>query len=166
MSVFVALDEQGRPSFQLLQRSRSRKVPTYLYVFDLLIEDGEALYTQAIEQRRARLTKLLPESRDPLRLSLLLEASGQHVLEAVRKLGLEGVVAKRKGSVYEPGERSGAWIKQRTDREQEFVIGGYVPGARGFDVLLIVRSSSTLSQFSGTGKISAWRRRSGRFPLG
>ena len=55
----------------------------------------------------------------------------------MRKLGLEGVVGKRIGSIYEPGERSGAWIKLRTNMEQEFVIGGYIPGARGFDALLV-----------------------------
>ena len=53
------------------------------------------------------------------------------ILEAVRKLGLEGVVGKRIDSIYEPGERSGAWIKLRTNMEQEFVIGGYIPGAEG-----------------------------------
>jgi bifunctional non-homologous end joining protein LigD len=50
---------------------------------------------------------------------------------------LEGIVGKRIDSVYEPGERSGAWLKLRTNLEQEFVIGGYIPGARGFDALLI-----------------------------
>ena len=55
----------------------------------------------------------------------------------MRKLGLEGIVGKRIDSVYEPGERSGAWIKLRTDMEQEFVIGGFIPGARGFDALLV-----------------------------
>jgi bifunctional non-homologous end joining protein LigD len=55
----------------------------------------------------------------------------------VRKLGLEGVVGKRIGSIYEPGKRSGAWIKHRTNREQDFVIGGYIPGAHGFDALLV-----------------------------
>jgi bifunctional non-homologous end joining protein LigD len=66
-----------------------------------------------------------------------LQAPSDQVLEVVRKLGLEGVVGKRIGSVYEPGERSGAWIKQRTNLEEEFVIGGYIPGARGFDALLV-----------------------------
>ena len=55
----------------------------------------------------------------------------------MRKLGLEGVVGKRIASTYEPGERSGAWIKHRANIEQEFVIGGYIPGARGFDALLV-----------------------------
>ena len=55
----------------------------------------------------------------------------------MRKLGLEGVIAKRIGSHYEPGDRSGAWVKHRLNQAQEFVIGGYVPGARGFDALLV-----------------------------
>jgi ATP-dependent DNA ligase len=70
-------------------------------------------------------------------LSPLLRAPLGQVLEAVRKLGLEGVVGKRIASIYEPGERSGAWIKHRANREQEFVIGGYIPGAHGFDALLV-----------------------------
>ena len=76
-------------------------------------------------------------SEEPVRLSPLLRAPSGQVLEAARKLGLEGVVGKRNDSTYEPGERSGAWIKHRTNREQEFVIGGYVPGAHGFDALLV-----------------------------
>jgi ATP-dependent DNA ligase len=70
-------------------------------------------------------------------LSPLLQAPSGEILKAVRKHGLEGVVGKRTDSQYEPGERSGAWIKLRTDLEQEFVIGGYIPGARGFDALLV-----------------------------
>ena len=80
---------------------------------------------------------MLAAPEDPLRLSPLLRAPSGEVLEAVRKLGLEGVVGKRIGSIYEPGKRSGAWIKLRTNREQEFVIGGYIPGAHGFDALLV-----------------------------
>ena len=60
----VALDEQGRPSFQLLQNGRAHPLSAYLYVFDLLIRDGEALHAQTIERRRERLSELLPESID------------------------------------------------------------------------------------------------------
>ena len=87
--------------------------------------------------RREKLSELLATPTDPLRLSPLLQAPPGEILEAVKKLGLEGVVGKRRGSIYEPGERSGAWIKRRTNREQEFVIGGYVPGPRGFDMLIV-----------------------------
>jgi ATP-dependent DNA ligase len=103
----------------------------------LLNQGGEALHGETIERRRERLTGLLPESVDPLRLSPLLRASAGRILEEVRKLGLEGIVGKRNGSAYEPGKRSGAWIKLRTNRQQEFVIGGYTPGARGFESLLV-----------------------------
>jgi bifunctional non-homologous end joining protein LigD len=133
----VAFDPQGRPSFQLLQNNQSRALPVYFYAFDLLNRDGESLVSLAIERRRELLERLLDAPEDPLRLSPLLRAPLGQVLEAVRKLGLEGVVGKRIASIYEPGERSGAWIKHRANREQEFVIGGYIPGAHGFDALLV-----------------------------
>jgi bifunctional non-homologous end joining protein LigD len=133
----VALDEKGHPSFQLLQNSRSGSQPVYYYAFDLLNRDGRAMLTEPIESRRKHLNELLAEAKEPLRISPLLEASAGDVLKAIQKLGLEGVVGKRHGSLYEPGKRSGAWIKLRTNRQQEFVIGGYVPGANGFDALLV-----------------------------
>jgi bifunctional non-homologous end joining protein LigD len=133
----VALDEKGRPSFQLLQNNSGRPLDVYYYAFDLLNRNGEEFLRFTIEQRRALLDELLPAPNDPLRRSPLLDAPSSQVLDAVRKLGLEGVVGKRNGSIYEPGERSGAWIKQVTKAGQEFVIGGYVPGSRGFDSLLV-----------------------------
>jgi DNA ligase D-like protein (predicted ligase) len=133
----VALDSQGRPSFQVLQNNLSRSLPVYFYCFDLLNRNGETLASLPLERRRELLHSMFVAPRDPLRLSPLLQASSGQVLEAVRKLGLEGVVAKRIDSIYEPGERSGAWIKLRANLEQEFVIGGYIPGARGFDALLV-----------------------------
>ncbi|MEP6810886.1 MAG: non-homologous end-joining DNA ligase, partial [Chthoniobacterales bacterium] len=133
----VALDDAGRPSFQLLQNTIGRPLSVKFYIFDLLNRDGENLCGRPIEARRALLEELLPEVGDPLRLSPLLEAPPGQVLEAVRKLGLEGVVGKKLGSFYEPGRRSGAWIKQRANQSQEFVIGGYVPGTHGFDSLLV-----------------------------
>jgi ATP-dependent DNA ligase len=90
-----------------------------------------------IERRREFLWSVLAAPEDPLRLSPLLRAPSGGVLEAVRKLGLEGVVGKRLGSSYEPGDRSGAWIKHRTNRCQDFVTGGYIPGAHGFDAWLV-----------------------------
>jgi bifunctional non-homologous end joining protein LigD len=133
----VALDEQGRPSFQLLQNNITRPLGVYFYAFDLLNREGADLMKQPIECRRELLNELIPEAADPLRRSPLLEAPASQVLDAVRQLGLEGVVGKRSGSKYEPGERSGAWIKQRVNLQQEFVVGGYIPGNRGFDALLV-----------------------------
>jgi ATP-dependent DNA ligase len=59
------------------------------------------------------------------------------MLDAVREQGLEGIIGKRKDSAYEPGKRSGAWIKYRVNRGQELVIGGYVPGTHGLDSIIV-----------------------------
>ena len=133
----VAIDSQGGPSFQLLQNNLSRALLIYFYAFDLLNRNGKLLVGLPIERRRELLGSVLAAPEDPLRLSPLLRAPSEEVLEAVRKLGLEGVVGKRIGSIYEPGKRSGAWIKHRTNREQKFVIGDYIPGEHGFDALLV-----------------------------
>jgi DNA ligase D-like protein (predicted ligase) len=133
----VVLDDNGRPSFQLLQNNQSRSASVHFYAFDLLNQDGHDLLRLPIEERRAPLDQLMSTAVEPLRGSALLEASGSEVLDAVRKLGLEGVVGKRAGSIYESGDRSGAWIKHRTDRAQEFVVGGYIPATDGFDALLV-----------------------------
>lgn len=133
----AALDPEGRPSFQLLQNSRGKKAEVFFYAFDLLYEDGQSLRELPFSGRRARLETFLGNPSDPVRLSAVLPGTAEQVLQAVRRLGLEGVVAKRRDSVYEAGERTGAWVKCRTSAGQEFVIGGYVPGAHGFDSLLI-----------------------------
>ncbi|MDB6136350.1 MAG: hypothetical protein JWM59_4593 [Verrucomicrobiales bacterium] len=133
----VALDAEGRPSFQLLQNSRGKHAAVFFYAFDLPHANGQPLAELTLSERRARLEAFLGIPDDPVRLSAILPGKAAQVLQAVRQLGLEGVVAKRLNSVYEAGERTGAWVKCRTSPGQEFVIGGYVPGARGFDSLLI-----------------------------
>jgi DNA ligase D-like protein (predicted ligase) len=133
----VALDSEGRPSFQMLQNSLYESLPIHFYAFDLLNRNGELLVNFPFTRRREALESLITGTPDPVRLSPLLRAPSGQVLKAVRKLGLEGVVGKRIDSIYESGKRSGVWIKHRTNREQECVIGGYIPGAHGFDALLV-----------------------------
>jgi bifunctional non-homologous end joining protein LigD len=79
----------------------------------------------------------MPLLPDTVRFSETLEASAAEVTKAIREMGLEGVVAKRLSGRYEPGRRTGAWQKMRTNKVGEFVIGGYTPGSRGFDALLV-----------------------------
>lgn len=86
------------------------------------------------------LERLLSGASDPLRLSTVFPVAPAKLLQEIRGQGLEGVVMKAAGSRYEPGRRSGAWLKCRLAREQEFVIGGRTPpsGARvGFGALLV-----------------------------
>ena len=77
-----------------------------------------------------------PYSAEPIRESPVLNASLRDLIPAVRVQGLEGLVAKRLDSRYEPGKRSGAWQKMRLNQGQEFVIGGYTPSPKNFDALI------------------------------
>jgi bifunctional non-homologous end joining protein LigD len=106
-----ALDPQGRPSFKLLQGFTSTYLPIYFYAFDVLDENAQLCWISPFSQRRAVLESLLAGAPAALRVSPLLQAPSGQIIEAVRKLGLEGVVGKLIDSTYEPGERSGAWIK-------------------------------------------------------
>ena len=133
----AALDEEGRPSFNLLQNYGSSKAPLVFFVFDLLILKGRNVMTEPLCQRRALLEgEVLPKLAEPIRYSPALEASLPDLIASVKAAGLEGLVAKRKNSPYEPGQRSGAWQKMRVNRGQEFVIGGYTPSDRNFDALI------------------------------
>jgi bifunctional non-homologous end joining protein LigD len=133
----VAVDEKGRPSFAALQRFRSGTASRYFYAFDLLALDGKDVRSLSLIERRTLLQqKLFDRDREPIRLSEVFEASAGRLVKAVRRQGLEGIVAKRAESRYEPGQRSGAWVKFKTNKGQELVIGGYKPGSSSFEYLL------------------------------
>ena len=103
----VALDARGSPSFQALQHRGSHPGHQIVfYAFDLLHLDGKDLTAEPLLKRRARLPRVLDGSG--LLASEELPGTAAAIVEAVRGLGLEGVVAKRKDSLYEPGERSDA----------------------------------------------------------
>jgi bifunctional non-homologous end joining protein LigD len=132
----VALDATGRPSFQALQHRTAQSGHTIgFYAFDVLHLDGEDLTQVPLEKRKGHLPRLLAGTG--LLLSDSLPGTAAQVIEAVSRLGLEGVIAKRKDSRYQSGERSGAWLKLKLDRQQEFVVGGYRPGNLGVDALLV-----------------------------
>jgi bifunctional non-homologous end joining protein LigD len=138
----VALDEEGRSSFQLLQarEMEGRKSPVYFYVFDLLQLDGKSLISLPLEARKNVLEKLCASAGDPIRYSGAIGGDAKRLLEEVKRRGLEGIVGKQRNSVYELGRRSGAWIKLKCVREQEFVIGGYTPpqGSRKYFGAILV----------------------------
>jgi bifunctional non-homologous end joining protein LigD len=123
----VALDPKGISSFQLLQAFElgEKRPPIFFYAFDLLRLKGKDLRSQSLVQRKAKLEKLLEMKSSLIRYSASLGEDGEELLKKAQKLGLEGLIGKRKESVYEPGRRSGAWIKLKLHHEQEFVIGGY-----------------------------------------
>jgi ATP-dependent DNA ligase len=130
----VALDGSGRPSFNALQSYGSSTTPILYYMFDVMIIDGQDVMAEPLKRRRELLqTRVLSRLRDPIRESPVLEASLPDLIRSVKAQGLEGIVTKRVDSRYEPGQRSGAWLKMRVNQGQEFVIGGYTPAGRNFE---------------------------------
>ena len=131
----VALDEDGRSSFQLLQarEMEGRLTPIYFYAFDLLQFDAKSLVSLPLEVRKDLLENLCASAGDTrIRYSGAIGGDADKLLKEVQRRGLEGIIGKLPNSVYESGRRSGAWIKLKCVNEQEFVIGGYTPpqGAR------------------------------------
>jgi DNA ligase D-like protein (predicted ligase) len=133
----VALGPDGRPSFQTLQHRSNPEHHIVFYAFDVLHVNGRDVTGEPLMKRRTRLASIVPQDAT-LRLSQDLPGSADDVVKAVRAAGLEGVIAKRKDSPYQPGERSDDWVKLKLERQQEFVIGGYRPdGSSGVDALLV-----------------------------
>jgi bifunctional non-homologous end joining protein LigD len=132
----VAVDARGRPSFQALQHRSAH--PDYIvayYAFDVLHLDGRDLTGEPLQTRRARLPRLVAGSG--LLESAELRGSAEQVIAAVSRLGLEGVIAKRRDSRYDAAQRAGLWVKLKLDQQEEFVVGGYRPGPHGVDALLV-----------------------------
>jgi bifunctional non-homologous end joining protein LigD len=139
----VAMDEEGRSSFQLLQSYQipdGPKPALRYYVFDLINLNGRDTRDLPLHQRKALAEALLAEGPETIRFSSSLRAASDKVMRAMQARGLEGLIAKRKDSKYESGRRSGAWVKFKWTNEQEFVIGGYTKpkGTRShFGALLV-----------------------------
>jgi bifunctional non-homologous end joining protein LigD len=131
----VAVDQHGRPSFQALQHRATSNLALVYYAFDVLALNHEPWTDRPLEVRRQRLATLIPASG--VLLSEPLPGTVEQIERAVRRLGLEGVVAKRLGSRYRPGSRSDDWVKVKFSPRQDFVVGGIKPGATSFDSLLV-----------------------------
>ncbi len=134
----VAFDEQGRPSFSALQqrmqlsseaqaRRQMKSNPVTYVVFDVLWLDGHSLMGLPYSERRARLAALKLESKN-LQAPEHVLGHGERLLAASAEQHLEGILAKRIDSTYEPGIRSRSWVKIKTVGRQELVVGGWMPG--------------------------------------
>ena len=133
----VAFDESGRPSFNSLQNYGSARTPLFYYAFDLLVLAGQDVMREPLEKRGKLLEeKVLSQLEGPVRRSPVLKGKMTDLVQSVRAQSLEGLIAKRRDSVYEPGMRSGVWRKMRINQGQEFVIGGYTIGTSNFDALV------------------------------
>src|SRR5438876_5203158 len=120
----VALDDEGRPSFQLLQNRERDKRPLQYVVFDIVYADGQRLFKVPLEDRKRLLRDVLRPS--PLvRFSEHVVGEGTAFFRAARARRLEGIVAKLRDSPYLPGVRSSGWLKIKAVLQQEVVIGGF-----------------------------------------
>jgi bifunctional non-homologous end joining protein LigD len=147
----VAADEQGRPSFERLQQRMNlstpkdierarRKLPVVLFAFDLVWLDGRDLTGEPLEERRRMLEDIATET-GPLSLTVTAEDRGLDFFESAKRLGLEGIIAKRKGSLYLPGRRTKDWRKIKAVNQQDCLVLGWTPGTRSrsstFGALLV-----------------------------
>lgn len=134
----VAFDAAGLPSFSRLQHriglknemviaEMLKKVPVNYIIFDILSLDNHSLLEKSYTERRVILENLALNGAY-WQTPAYKTGDGRALLDASRKLGLEGIMAKRLNSPYQPGKRSGAWLKIKNQRRQELVIGGWVPG--------------------------------------
>jgi bifunctional non-homologous end joining protein LigD len=147
----VAVDEQGRNSFEALQQRMNlsgekeiarvaKQVPVGYVAFDIVFYDGEETTKLPLEDRRLLLEHVVEEN-DHISLSVYVEGKGQKFTAQAERLGLEGVMAKRLGSRYRPGKRSDDWRKIKLRNTQDCVILGWTPGQGGragsFGALLV-----------------------------
>jgi DNA ligase D-like protein (predicted ligase) len=133
----VALDESGRPDFNLLQHYRAEASRIHYFVFDLLVYDNRDLTRLPLVERHEIMKSVLRFKSPRVRITDYFEVPAADMLNAISSQGLEGIVAKRKDSWYEVGKRSGSWAKYRLNNGQELVIGGYIPGAHGLDAIVV-----------------------------
>lgn len=135
----VALDDGGQPSFARLQQRMhvtdpamvarvARTVPVLYVIFDLMYLDGRSLIEAPYSDRRSLLEKLVLAGEN-WHVTTAYVNRGKEMLDTARRTRLEGIVAKRLDSRYEPGRRSPAWRKIKVIQRQEFVVGGWIPEA-------------------------------------
>ncbi|HUM46060.1 MAG TPA: DNA ligase D [Chitinophagales bacterium] len=136
----VVLDEDGKSNFGALQNWRSEADgEIYFYVFDLLWLNGKNLMQLPLSERRSILKQIMPEN-GLIRFSESFALSGIEFFESAKKIGLEGIMAKKSDTVYSLGARSKDWLKIKANKRQEMVIGGYTKNddtSRLFSSLLL-----------------------------
>ena len=134
----VALDDKGRPSFEEIQqrmgltseseiRRKMKEVPVTYMLFDVMWQDGHSLLSETYVDRRKKLEALKLKGAS-WQTPPYEKGGGAAMLDASRKAGLEGIMGKKLDSHYEPGRRTGAWVKVKNRNRQEFVIGGWLEG--------------------------------------
>ena len=148
----VVINKRGIPDFGALQSWRSEADGELMYyIFDLLWLDGKDLMQLPLFERRKKIKKIMPPL-DNIRMSESFEAGASEFFEVAKKLQLEGIIAKKADSKYYPGERSKEWLKIKTGKSQEVVIGGFTHNEgskKMFSSLLVGIPEKNSLQYTG-----------------
>jgi bifunctional non-homologous end joining protein LigD len=149
------VDENGIPRFQLLQRFQKQPTaPTVYYIFDVLWHNGDDLTVKALLERKAVLERILKPTKG-IQLGSYVEHEGKALFNLTKEKGMEGIMAKRKDSIYRPGKRTSDWLKIKARLQQEFVVGGFTApkGSRKYlgAVVLGAYSSGKLRHYGYAG---------------
>lgn len=147
----VAFDENGMPSFQLLQQYGEVNVPLVYYVFDCLYLNGKSLEDKPLLERKEILKKLLPES-DLIKYCDHVAGTGIAFFEAAKKQKLEGIIAKRADSKYYEGTRTADWLKIKNVFTEEAIIAGYTEprgGRKYFGALILAQYDKGKLEYIG-----------------
>lgn len=151
----VVFDEKGKPNFQKLQNYKSNdKYVIQYYVFDCLELEGKSLANLALVERKKILQKILPKS-NVIVFCDHVDTEGKSLFKEMKKMGLEGMIAKRKNSIYLIGKRSSDWLKIKNVQTQEAIIVGFTDpkGARNAfgSLLLAVKKKNKLVYIGNVG---------------
>lgn len=149
----VALDEKGKPSFQLIQNAKNEQIPLHYYVFDILYLDGQDIRTLPLIERKRLLQSLLKQHPSEIvHYTDHIEKQGKAFFQLCVQQGLEGIIGKNKTSLYLEGTRSKEWVKIKSHLRQEVVIGGFTQpkgGRKNFGALVVGVYKGTDLQFVG-----------------
>jgi ATP-dependent DNA ligase len=151
----VAFDDASHPSFNALQNA-TRETDVVFFAFDVLVSEGIDVKMLPLRARKDLLRRII-HANGHVQLSEHFDGPLAKFTEGVKKIGGEGVIAKRLDTPYQPGRRSGAWLKKRISIGQEFLIGGFTPGTNGIDALVV-------GYYDGDKLIYAARVRAGLVP--
>ncbi len=149
----LVLNEKGISNFSYLQNWRSEADGELVYyVFDLLWYEGKNLMELPLNKRQAVLANLLQDSDDRIRMSKVFNASGIEFFDAAKRMGLEGIIAKKIDSTYTPGARSDEWLKIKAHKRQEVIIAGYTKNAgtgKSFSSLILGVYDNKVLRYAG-----------------
>ena len=137
----IVINNEGISDFEALQNWRSEADGHLIfYVFDLLWYEGYSLMELTLEERRIKLQSIFSGDENMIRVSAEVDADGIELFDVAARMGLEGIIAKKKSSTYQPGVRTKEWLKIKTEKRQEAIIAGYTKNensSKKFSALLM-----------------------------